>query len=99
MNRGNIMIIGTCTAELTIFEVFSLKEKRHIIKSIIERLKSRFNISIAEVGENDIWQKSIIGFAVVSNSNKHINEVIDKVINFIDNDERVEIINICKEIL
>ncbi len=93
------MIIGSCTVEITIYEASSLKGKRHVIKSIIERLKSRFNISIGEVGENDKWQRSIIGFATVSNSKKHVNEVMNKVIHFIDEDDRVEIINIQMEIL
>lgn len=93
------MIVGSCTIEIIIYESYSLKEKRHVIKSIIERLKSRFNISIAEVGENDKWQKSIIGFAAVSNSKKHADEVINKVINFIDNDDRVEISSMNIEML
>ncbi len=88
------MVVGICEIECIIFECNSLKEKRHVIKSIIQRLQSRFNISIAEVGENDKWQRSIIGFSVVSNSNKQIESVISSVINFIDNDERIEIIYI-----
>lgn len=86
------MITGVCSLKLTIFESSSLKEKRSTIKSIIGRLKSRFNISIAEVGFNDSWQTSIIGFACVTNDTSHANEVISKVINFIDGDSRVEII-------
>ncbi len=86
------MIIGACSLKLTIFESSSLKEKRSTIKSIIGRLKSRFNISIAEVGLNDSWQTSVIGFACVTNDTSHANEVISKVINFIDGDSRVEII-------
>ncbi|OPJ55795.1 DUF503 domain-containing protein [Alkalithermobacter paradoxus] len=93
------MIIGSCKIELMIYEVSSLKEKRHVIKSIIERLKARYNISIGEVGMNDKWQRSQIGFVCVSNSSNHANEVIDKVIDFIENDGRVEIINTEMEIL
>ncbi len=92
------MVVGACEIECIIFECNSLKEKRHVIKSIIQRLQSRFNISIAEVGENDKWQRSIIGFSVVSNSNKHIDSTICSVINFMDNDERIEIININTDI-
>ncbi len=92
------MFVGVCTLELYIFSTNSLKQKRQVIKSIIERLKSRYNISIAEVEDNDKWQKSTIGFSCVSNSKKIVNETINKVIGFIDNDERVEIINIDMEI-
>ena len=93
------MIIGSCELKLQIFEANSLKEKRHAIKSIIGRLKSRFNISIAEVGLNDSWQTTIIGFACVTNDSNHANEVISKVIKFIDGDSRVEIIEYNIELL
>ena len=87
------MIVGVCSIKLTIFESNSLKEKRSTLKSIIGRLQSRFNISIAEVGLNDSWQTALIGFAYVTNDAKHANEVISKVIGFIDGDSRVEIID------
>ena len=93
------MIIGSCSLKINIFESNSLKEKRHIIKSIIGKLQSRFNISIAEVDLNDSWQSSVIGFACVSNDSKHINQVISNVINFIDNDSRVEIVDVNIELL
>lgn len=87
------MVIGACSLKLMLFESNSLKEKRHIIKSIIERLKSRFNISIAEIDLNDSWQTSVIGFACVSNDSSHANKVLSNVIKFIDNDNRVEIVD------
>lgn len=93
------MIVGTCMLKLIIYESNSLKDKRHAVKSIIERLRSRFNISIAEVDLNDSWENSIIGFACVSNSKNHANKVISNVINFIDGDSRVEIIEHEMEIL
>lgn len=93
------MIVGTCMLKINIFEADSLKEKRHIIKAIIGRLQSRFNISIAEVDLNDKWQSSVIGFACVTNDTSYANEVISKVIKFIDNDSRVEIIESTIEIL
>jgi len=74
-----------------------LKEKRHVLKSIIERLIARFNASVAEVDYNELWNKSMIGVAVVSNDKKICESAISKIIAFIDNDERVEIINYSKE--
>lgn len=93
------MIIGTCSIKLLIFESNSLKEKRHIIKSIIGRLKSRFNISVAEIDLNDSWKTGFIGFACVTNDTRYANEVISKVIQFIDKDSRVEIIESNIELL
>ncbi len=93
------MIIGACTFKLNIFESDSLKDKRHIIKSLIGKLQSRFNISIAEVDLNDSWQSSIIGFACVTNDTQHANQIISNVMKFVDGDGRVEIVDYTIEIL
>ena len=93
------MIIGACSIKLHIFEVYSLKEKRQVIKSILGRLQSRFNISVAEVDHFDTWQSSVIGFACVSNETAHVRSIINNVIRFVDSDGRVEIIDHEIEIL
>lgn len=93
------MIIGACSLKLVIYEAHSLKEKRHIIKSIIGKLQSRFNISISEVDLNDSWQSSVLGFACVTNDTQHANQILSNVIKFIDGDSRVEIINYDIELL
>lgn len=93
------MIIGICTCEIYIFNANSLKSKRSVVKSIIEKSKNRFNVSIAEVGENDKWQKSIIAFSTISNDQRLVEETIEKVINFFDSYSEIEIINIKREIL
>ncbi len=93
------MIIGVCSLKLIIYEANSLKEKRQVLKSIIDRIKHKFNVSIAEIGLNDSWQTSIIGFACVTNDKNHANQILSNVIKFIDEDSRVEIIEEEKEIL
>lgn len=93
------MIVGTCEIELFIFESNSLKDKRQVIKSLIQRIKSRFNVSISEIDYLDLWNRSLIGVAVVSNSKTICESSIDKIISFIDNDERVEITNYLIEVL
>lgn len=92
------MIICSCEMEILIYESNSLKEKRQVVKSIIERIKSKFNASVAEVGYNELWNRSLIGFAVVSNSKNLCEGSINKIISFVDNDERVEILNCHREI-
>jgi uncharacterized protein YlxP (DUF503 family) len=92
------MFVGICKLELHLMDGNSLKEKRQVIRSIVERLKNRFNISIAEVGHMDIIRRSTIGFTVVSNEKAYIERLMGKVINFIDLDTRVQIINLDKEI-
>lgn len=86
------MITGICELEMILFETNSLKEKRMIIKSIVKRIQSRFNVSIAEVGYNDLWGRSEVGFACVSTETKHVNQMLDSIIYFIENDGRVEIV-------
>ncbi|RKD29079.1 hypothetical protein BET03_05895 [Thermohalobacter berrensis] len=93
------MVIGACTVELIIYEANSLKEKRQVIKSLIERIKSRYNTSIAEIDFNDKWRRSIIGFACVTNNTKHANKMVSNVLKFIERDSRVEVSNINIEIL
>lgn len=93
------MIVGILSIKLEIFEAYSLKEKRHVIKSLIGRLDSRFNISIAETGLNDSWQTSQISIAFVSTRKDHVEAVFSKIINFIDGDTRVQILDYHQEIV
>jgi len=82
------MIVGVMTAHLSLPGVTSLKGKRSIIKSLIGRLKSRFNISIAEVDNQDSKTSSVIGITVVSNEGRFIDQQFDSIINFMRNDGR-----------
>jgi len=78
------MIVGLCKIYLSAQWVNSLKEKRMIVKSIIDKVKNKFNVSIAEVEKQDMHKFIVIGFACVSNSSSHINSIIDNVVNFIE---------------
>ncbi len=93
------MVIGVCKIVLHIDEVFSLKEKRHVIKSIIERLRSRFNASIAEVGANDKWQNAVIGISCVSNEAGHADSMMANIVNFVENDGRAMLVDYSTEII
>lgn len=93
------MVVGICNIKLEIYGANSLKSKRSVLKSIIRRLQNKFNISISEVANNDIWNRADIGLSVVSNDNKIVEETIAKVIDFIDEDDRVEILDTYYEIL
>lgn len=91
------MIVCSCEIEILIYSSNSLKEKRQVVKSIIERIKSKFNASVAEVGYNELWNRSLIGIAVVSNNRSLCDASISKIVKFIDYDERVEILSCHKE--
>ncbi len=93
------MVVGICRVELRIPQTHSLKAKRQVLRKIKDRVKNKFNVSIAEVGENDKWQSSLLGLALVGNDRRQINSALDVVINFIENLNAAEIINSELEIL
>ena len=93
------MVIGVCQLDLRIPENRSLKGKRHVLQKMIERVKQRFNVSISEVGDNDLWQRAQIGICTVSNDRRHINSSLDKVIDFIEKMNLVEVVSSEMEIL
>lgn len=82
------MIVGVLKAQLHLQGITSLKEKRSIVKSLLGRLKSRFNISIAEVDHQDSKTCAVIAMALVSNDTSFVNQQFDKIINFMQNDGR-----------
>ena len=82
------MIIGVMTANLHLHGIGSLKEKRSIVKSVIGRLQSRFNISISEVEHNDSKLVAAIGVAVVGNDDSFIQSQLEAVTTFMRNDGR-----------
>jgi uncharacterized protein YlxP (DUF503 family) len=77
------MFVGVLRLTLHLPEPGSLKSKRHLLRSAIDRVKARFNVSIAEVAENDLWQKSVLGVTAVGNDHGFVNETLDKVTDFI----------------
>ncbi len=90
------MIICTGKIYLNASWVHSLKEKRMIVKSIIDKVKNKFNISIAEVDNMDVHKSIVLGIACVSNSARHSNACIQNVINYIEENteaviEKIEI--------
>ncbi|MFH1882850.1 MAG: DUF503 domain-containing protein [Planctomycetota bacterium] len=82
------MIVGVLTTHLSLQGITSLKGKRSIIKSLIGRLKSRFNISISEVDHQDNKTSAVIGISIVSNDTHFIDQQFDAIINFMRNDGR-----------
>lgn len=94
------MNAGICRIKLHLPGSQSLKDKRGVIKSIISRLRSHFNISVAEVDDQELWQLATLGIACVSNHNQHVDEVLSKVVNFVrQNYPQLEIVEHETEIL
>ncbi len=79
------MNVGICRVKLRLPENGSLKGKRSVIKSVTAQVRNKFNVSVAEVDDNDAWQLATIGISCVSNDQRYTNEVLSKVVAFIAN--------------
>ncbi len=78
------MHVGVCQVQLFLPENHSLKGKRRVLKSLIQRLKNKFNLSVAETGFQDNWQQAVLGFAVLSSDHALVNRALDKILDFIE---------------
>lgn len=93
------MIVGLMQIEIRIEDSFTLKDKRRVLKSLIERTKRSFNVSIAEVDNNEIVNFATLGLSTVSNSTRFIDEVFDKILGFLENNFNIEIVKAKRELI
>ncbi|MBI4709654.1 MAG: DUF503 domain-containing protein [Nitrospirae bacterium] len=93
------MLVGILTLELHLLEADSLKSKRFILKSLKDRIRNKFNVSVAEVGGNDLWQRTVIGIACVANETRVIHQSLNGIREMALNIPTVELINSKMEIL
>jgi uncharacterized protein len=78
------MVVGTLRVSLFLPENYSLKDKRHDVKSLLARVSNQFHVAAAEVADNDNWQRATLGIACVSTDARHANEVLSRVVSFIE---------------
>jgi uncharacterized protein YlxP (DUF503 family) len=93
------MIVGLCTIELFLPGSQSLKDKRQVLLSLKVRLREKFNLSVAEVDGQDLWQKAILGLACVANEGRYVNQVLDQALNVIRAVPTVEVVQSRIELL
>ena len=94
------MFVGLLKLELYLPTCRSLKEKRRVVKSIIDKLKSKnLNLSISEIGSLDKWKKSELAIVVVSNETKFIRSVLDKTINFLNENGSYQVLSTSVEVI
>lgn len=87
------MVVGVLRISLLIHDNQSLKEKRQVLKSLMEKVRNRFNVSVAEVGDNDMWQRAEVGVTAVGNDRAFMNSVLDKVLDFIEGLHTAEVVS------
>jgi uncharacterized protein YlxP (DUF503 family) len=80
-----IMIVGTARITLYLPENYSLKDKRQDLKSILARVINQYHVAAAEIADHENWQRATIGVACVSSDGRHANEILSKVVNFVEN--------------
>ena len=93
------MIVGICQIVLYLPDSGSLKQKRSLLKSLITRVRNKCNVSVSEVGDQDLWQKAQICVAVVTNDTRYANQVLSQVVNLVERQDRLELIDYTLEML
>jgi uncharacterized protein YlxP (DUF503 family) len=93
------MVVATMRAELHFPEAGSLKAKRSVLSSVKGRIRARFNVSVAEVDHNDLWQRASLGIALVTNDRRFADEVLSKVVSLISSEPRLQLLDYKVEIL
>ncbi len=88
-----MMVVAIGTYEMHFPEVHSLKEKRHILRSLIDRVKAKFNASIAEVAHNDLWQRGTLGVAMVANDRILLQQMAQKIDDILCDHSQVQIVD------
>ncbi|MCX7824762.1 MAG: DUF503 domain-containing protein [Verrucomicrobiae bacterium] len=78
------MVIGILAVDLSFPDAQSLKDKRQSLMSLKTKIRHTFNVSVAEIGELDLWQSGTLGIVTVSNDQRHANEVLSKVADFVE---------------
>lgn len=93
------MFIGKLFLDLYISEATSLKDKRRVVKSLVDKLRRRFNVSVAEIDYHDYWQRALVGVAAVSNRKGHVEQILGSVAAFVEREGTVETLECTQEIL
>jgi uncharacterized protein YlxP (DUF503 family) len=93
------MVVGTLKIEFRIHDNHSLKGKRKIVRSMVDRVKHKFNAAVAEVGANDNWQKIELGISTVGNDRRHVDSSLGNILAFLESLYLAEVVNTEMEIL
>ena len=93
------MVIGTLEISLRLEGCRSLKDKRQIVRSVLDKARREFQVSIAEVADQKLWGNACIGVATVSNNAKQAESVLQHVVDMLDAHASIEIQSVSKEML
>ena len=86
------MVIGLCRIELHLPDRQSLKEKRQVVKSLKDRLRQQFNVSMAEVDAHELWQRAVLAAACVGTDRAYVNGVLDRLVRAVERERAVDLV-------
>lgn len=87
------MVVGVCQLDIEITNGSSLKSKRRILKSVKDRLRSKFNVSVAEIGDHDLWRRARIGIACVGNEEGYVNGILSQALELINSNGNILVLD------
>jgi uncharacterized protein YlxP (DUF503 family) len=90
------MTVGIARLTLFIADSHSLKEKRMVVRRVKDRTRGKFNVAIAEVEDHDVWQRAVLGLAVVGNERRFVDSALDEVVRFVRGE--AEVVNAEREV-
>jgi uncharacterized protein YlxP (DUF503 family) len=98
------MIVGAAVVDLHVHGSQSLKQKRGVVRSIVQRVRNRFNVSVAEIGGQGTWQRAVLGIVTTGHDRRAVRGVLDRVLVFVEDlhlaevlDSDVELLEMCYE--
>ncbi len=91
--REAVMTVAVALVVFRLHDIHSLKDKRRIVKSLVEKSRTRFNVTVAEVSDQDVYRQTSIGIAVVGNDGRVLNSLLDRIIDFMDSLGLAELIS------
>lgn len=92
-------VVGLCLLDLTIPGSDSLKGKRQVLKGLVTKIRNSFNISVAEVGNHDLWQRASLGLCLAGSDRRFVDTCLNKVVDFVQKMGRVTILSQEREII
>ncbi len=92
------MVVGTLKIVFMLHDNRSLKGKRKVVRSIVDRLKAKFNVSVAETGANDKWQRIELGICTVGNDTRHVDSSLNHIMDFIEFIQLAQVVDVKMDI-
>ncbi len=93
------MVLGVLELDIRLFSPNSLKDKRSIIKRLISRVRSIFNVSVSEIGHQDLWQRALLGVAFITTERSFAQRVLSKIMRFVEKERDISLIDSKMEVL